>query len=825
MGERGRGGLRGRGGGRGGQGRRRGGSVAEFRVAKKQRLERTQGRDDRDDRDEKDERDGRDGEGEGRRAPKKKYALIFGYNGRRFHGMQRQQHVLRSAATDPRSAAPPMDENSPLTDGSPSGASPVSDESDKELRTVEGELFEALLKIGALTPQLVNRPEWIMWSRVGRTDAGVHAACQVVTAKLNIIPRDSHSSNDSRPSTQTPSTTNTTTTTPDFPPPGEGKDDPQCEIKRAEFEREREQEFIKRLSAALPADIKLFDVVRVRHGFDARFQAMKRQYEYCVPSYVLAPFDLVDNTQPLLEFSARFIEGKPDPSPRLIQYKKEDLKLREHLLPFDLKQRVYNALNPSSKPLSSPTAADCCSGEGEETKRMTKYALLEELCHSTCSNPESDALDLQLDLQLATSEQKRPTLLLGDLVLAWRRELSLIRKAYGSLNEVEREEVWKVYGAGEGEGSERLERGDGPTPAYPPAALTALRRPRFSAETRKNFRLADTDFDRFQATLNKFKGTHNFFNFTSRKAATDPSTARNIFDLDLHRAFDDARQGEILVVRLRGQSFLLNQIRKMVALAIESHVGVAGQSAIEWCLAKETLTPKRHLHLAPGEGLLLERAYFSNYLDWKTQMLKSTLELHDSHETLHPFGPKIDAFIDRGLTTRPPPQESSASKGSNCLLDDTAPATDVPEIVQTAESKEQGMVEASWFKESENERPDFWKILNFKFKTLYPEMLAVFETDKVWERYLSDSQWHPFFSENFPKSIETDLLYPNNKPTQQMHMARKQAEASTSTSASASALGSPVSSEDISEAARAVSKESGGQESVDHEEMTVAERD
>lgn len=59
-----------------------------------------------------------------------------------------------------------------------------------------------------------------------------------------------------------------------------------------------------------------------------------------------------------------------------------------------------------------------------------------------------------------------------------------------------------------------------------------------------------------------------------------------------------------LRIRLKGQSFLLNQIRKMIGLVVEILRGTAPEWAINDCVNKQN---KRLLQMAPGQGLLLDR--------------------------------------------------------------------------------------------------------------------------------------------------------------------------------------------------------------------------
>ncbi len=108
--------------------------------------------------------------------------------------------------------------------------------------------------------------------------------------------------------------------------------------------------------------------------------------------------------------------------------------------------------------------------------------------------------------------------------------------------------------------------------------------------------------------MKKFCGTHNFHNFTKGMKHDNKASFRHIADVDV----DAFTSGEypVFVVRLLGQSFLLNQIRKMVSLAIESALGLCPENAIEEALtSKETV----HIHMVPGEGLLLEKLVFKAY--------------------------------------------------------------------------------------------------------------------------------------------------------------------------------------------------------------------
>jgi tRNA pseudouridine38-40 synthase len=105
--------------------------------------------------------------------------------------------------------------------------------------------------------------------------------------------------------------------------------------------------------------------------------------------------------------------------------------------------------------------------------------------------------------------------------------------------------------------------------------------------------------------LQKFVGTHNFHNFTRGIHPNDKAGERHIVSIEAFGAFSD-----FVCVRLFGQSFLLNQIRKMISLAIEVTLGLAPADAIDKALTSKELV---HTHMVPGEGLLLDRLFFKGY--------------------------------------------------------------------------------------------------------------------------------------------------------------------------------------------------------------------
>ncbi|EPQ56520.1 pseudouridine synthase [Gloeophyllum trabeum ATCC 11539] len=134
------------------------------------------------------------------RLPKRQCALLIGFCGTGCNGMQIQPNV----------------------------------------RTIEGVLFDALVKAGAVSQDNADDPVKVNLGRAARTDAGVHAAGNVVSMKLI---------------TEVPGVS---------------------DLKG-------------RINELLPPEIRLWSILRVQNSFSARTFCDSRKYTYTFPSYVLLP--------------------------------------------------------------------------------------------------------------------------------------------------------------------------------------------------------------------------------------------------------------------------------------------------------------------------------------------------------------------------------------------------------------------------------------------------------------------------------------------------------------------------------------------------------
>ncbi|XP_075146248.1 pseudouridine synthase 1 isoform X2 [Haematobia irritans] len=125
----------------------------------------------------------------------------------------------------------------------------------------------------------------------------------------------------------------------------------------------------------------------------------------------------------------------------------------------------------------------------------------------------------------------------------------------------------------------------------------------------EKFRLSPERLKKAQEVLEMFEGTKNFHNFTSRKNFLDPSAKRFIMSFTCSDPFLSPQGIEFVTVKVKGQSFMLHQIRKMVGLSIAIVRGHTDVATLERALTEERLD----LPMAPGLGLVLDTVHYERY--------------------------------------------------------------------------------------------------------------------------------------------------------------------------------------------------------------------
>jgi tRNA pseudouridine38-40 synthase len=126
---------------------------------------------------------------------------------------------------------------------------------------------------------------------------------------------------------------------------------------------------------------------------------------------------------------------------------------------------------------------------------------------------------------------------------------------------------------------------------------------------KKAYRISDARRKMVEETLNCYVGTQNFHNYTIQKSFSDPSAKRVIRSFKVGPNPIIINDTEWLSLKVHGQSFMMHQIRKMVAMA--ALVVRCGSSRD---IIKASYGPANiSIPKAPALGLLLERPVFDSY--------------------------------------------------------------------------------------------------------------------------------------------------------------------------------------------------------------------
>ncbi|XP_005090205.1 tRNA pseudouridine synthase A isoform X2 [Aplysia californica] len=122
------------------------------------------------------------------------------------------------------------------------------------------------------------------------------------------------------------------------------------------------------------------------------------------------------------------------------------------------------------------------------------------------------------------------------------------------------------------------------------------------------YRTGPEIIERVREVLKRFLGTHKFHNFTSGVKFSDACASRYMIKFECSDPY--VRDGvEFVTLHVKGQSFMLHQIRKMIGITIAIVRGYCGENVIDKCWGPVQVdVPK-----APGLGLVLEELHFDGY--------------------------------------------------------------------------------------------------------------------------------------------------------------------------------------------------------------------
>lgn len=124
----------------------------------------------------------------------------------------------------------------------------------------------------------------------------------------------------------------------------------------------------------------------------------------------------------------------------------------------------------------------------------------------------------------------------------------------------------------------------------------------------RTYRVTKLKLDFFKSTMNEYLGSHKFHNFTSGLTFSSPSVQRYIKDIKISDPFVNDGT-EWISIKIHGQSFLYNQIRKMIYYAV-----FITRSNFSQSLIRKAFDPcKINIPNAPSLGLFLHYPFYDAY--------------------------------------------------------------------------------------------------------------------------------------------------------------------------------------------------------------------
>lgn len=153
------------------------------------------------------------------------------------------------------------------------------------------------------------------------------------------------------------------------------------------------------------------------------------------------------------------------------------------------------------------------------------------------------------------------------------------------------------------------------------------------------YRVPEERVTRLNELLKMFEGTKCFHNFTSRKEFLDPSSKRYIISFECGTPFVGENDVQFAVLKVKGQSFMLHQIRKMIGLTLAVLRELTQSETITRCFTDLRID----VPMAPGLGLVLDQVHYNRYNDrYGTDGMHEALTWTQEEPVIQKF---IDEFI------------------------------------------------------------------------------------------------------------------------------------------------------------------------------------
>lgn len=398
-------------------------------------------------------------------------------------------------------------------------------------KTIEGDLFGAMVAAGAISKANATDPKKSSFVRCARTDKGVHAGGNLVSLKLIV-------------------------------------EDPDV---------------IKNINAHLSPQIRVWGYEVTSKSFSSYHFCDSRIYEYLIPTHCFLP---------------------PHPSTYLGQKLEEVAEQEGDLEEYKKRQEEVSSFweevdNQYVKPILEKLP--------EETQIKVREALSIQSEDGKATDPSGADADAEVE---KSTEPK-----VSDTPAEPQPEPS-VKEEDNNTEGIENELSASVK-----------------------QAVKDIRTAYWKAK--RSYRIDPVRLSRINAVLEQYVGTRNYHNYTVQKQFTDSSAKRYIKSFKISGDPLIINGTEWLSLKVHGQSFMMHQIRKMVAMtALIVRCGSDVKIIDETYGAQKVPIPK-----APGLGLLLERPIFDGYNRKASDLGKNPIDFAK-------YDKEIDEFKQREIYER-----------------------------------------------------------------------------------------------------------------------------------------------------------------------------
>ena len=322
-----------------------------------------------------------------------------------------------------------------------------------------------------------------------------------------------------------------------------------------------DSDIVEKINSHLPETIRLWGISRTNKAFECRKMCGSRIYEYLIPSYAFLP------PKPESALAQRIKEAneetpgisKPDPTGEAFWADVHRQLAEAGINEEDLRRTQRIAENQELEQVKKRRGGDTKTAEPSKSE---KEGEVDSAPVEPSSEDKTESAEPSSETKIESTELQTESAEPSSEANAESEKLSVLFKKIRTIENA----------------------------------------------ARRAFRIPNERLEEIRTAFKVYEGGHNFHNFTVGKDFKDPSAQRYMKSLTV----SDPKlinNTEWLSIKIHGQSFMLHQIRKMVAMvALVIRTGCPLER-----ISQAFNQPRINIPKAPSLGLLLEQPVYEGY--------------------------------------------------------------------------------------------------------------------------------------------------------------------------------------------------------------------